>query len=164
MSISVFSSINIDIQCMHIFLKTHIVFYPSYFPTKENSIKEYNKCEHFLSQGYISCNIKSEKEDEWTRQHDIFMSNSFLENIFHSIMKRLKWIIQSRYIILLSISESNIHCLNQWFACDKYFSWLNHLIFTEVISETWLIHSNLFLAIWINKISLIISIFWLIQI
>ena len=40
---------------------------------------------------------------------------------------------------------------------EKYFSLLNQLIFTEVISEIWLIRSHLFLAIWISQISLIIS-------
>ena len=87
----------------------------------------------------------------------------------------------------LNMNQSNFHWLNQW--CDfllnhrlkKYFSLLNQLIFTEVISEKiflllnqlifteliseiWLLHSNLFLAIWISQISLIISRFWLIQI
>ena len=38
------------------------------------------------------------------------------------------------------------------------------MISTKVISEIWLIYSNLFLAIWISQISLIISRFWLIQI
>ena len=69
----------------------------------------------------------------------------------------------------LNLNKSNFHWLNQWFAFsliyqrNKYFSLLNQLIFTEVISEIWLIHSNLFLAIWISEISLIISRFWLIQ-
>ena len=47
---------------------------------------------------------------------------------------------------------------------EKIFSQLNKLIFTEVISEIWLIPSNLFLAIWISQISLIISRFSLIHI
>ena len=47
---------------------------------------------------------------------------------------------------------------------EKYFSLLNQLILTEVISEIWLIRSNLFLTIWISKISLIISRFWLIKV
>ena len=46
--------------------------------------------------------------------------------------------------------------LNQLiFTCslvEKYFSLLNQLISTEVISEIWLIYSNLFLAIWISQI------------
>ena len=46
----------------------------------------------------------------------------------------------------------------------KYFSLSNQSIFTEIISEIWLINSNLLLGIWISKISLIISTFWLIQI
>ena len=44
------------------------------------------------------------------------------------------------------------------------FSLLNQLIFTEAICGIWLIYSNLFLAILISQISLIISRFWLIHI
>ena len=70
----------------------------------------------------------------------------------------------------LNLNQSNFHWLNQKFVFSlihqwkKYFSLLNQLISTEVMSEIWLIYSNLFLAIWISQISLIISRFWLIQI
>ena len=60
----------------------------------------------------------------------------------------------------LDPKKSNFDWFNQWFA----FSLSNQSIFTEIISEIWLIYSNLFLAIWISQISLIISRFWLIQI
>ena len=72
---------------------------------------------------------------------------------------------------LLSKSESVKFSLIESVVCPftgssvkKYFSLLNQSIFTEIISEIWLIYSNLFLAIWISQISLIISRFWLIQI
>ena len=72
---------------------------------------------------------------------------------------------------LLSKSESvkfslieSVICLLTDSSVKKYFSLLNQLIFTEVISELWLIYSNLFLVIWISQISLIISRFLLIQI
>ena len=73
-------------------------------------------------------------------------------------------------IYTLNLNQSNFHWLNQWFAFSlihqwkKYFSLPNQSIFTEIISEIWLIYSNLVLAIWISQISLIISRFWLIQI
>ena len=51
-----------------------------------------------------------------------------------------------------------------WISKKKYYSLLNQLISTEVISEIWLIYSNLFLAVRISQISLIISRFSLIQI
>ena len=58
--------------------------------------------------------------------------------------------------------------LNQLIFTDstvkKIFSLSNQSIFTEIMSEIWLIYSNLFLAIWMSQISLIISRFWLIQI
>ena len=47
---------------------------------------------------------------------------------------------------------------------EKIFSLLNQLIFSEAISGIWLIYSNLFLAIWISQISLMISRFLLIHI
>ena len=65
--------------------------------------------------------------------------------------------------VKFSLIESVI-CLFTDSSEKKYFSLLNQSIFTEIISEIWLIHSNLFLAIWISQISLIISRFWLIQI
>ena len=72
---------------------------------------------------------------------------------------------------LLSKSESvkfslieSVICLFTDSSVKKYFSLLNQLIFTEIISEIWLIYSNPFLAILISQISLIISRFWLIQI
>ena len=46
---------------------------------------------------------------------------------------------------------------------EEILSLLNQLIFTEAISEFWLIYSNLILAIWISQILLIISRFWLIH-
>ena len=69
------------------------------------------------------------------------------------------WFISEK--IFFTAKSVNFHWLNQW---KKYFLLLNQLISTEVISEIWLIYSNLFLAIWISQISLIISRFWLIQI
>ena len=65
--------------------------------------------------------------------------------------------------VKFSLIESVI-CLFNDSSVQKYFSLSNQLIYTEVISEIWLIYSNLFLAIWISQISLIISRFWLIQI
>ena len=59
--------------------------------------------------------------------------------------------------LIFTVKSVNFH----WFVSEKYFSLLNQLIFTDWISEIWLIHSNLFLAIWISRISLIISRFWL---
>ena len=70
----------------------------------------------------------------------------------------------------LNLNQSNFHWLNQRFAFSlnhqwkQYFPLLNQLLFPEVISEIWLIRSNLFLAIRISQISLIISRFWLIHI
>ena len=73
--------------------------------------------------------------------------------------------------VLLSKSESvkfslieSVICLFTGSSVNKYFSLLNQLIFTERISEIWLIYSNLFLVIWISQISLIVSRFWLIHI
>ena len=86
-----------------------------------------------------------------------------------------------------NLNQSNFYWLNQWFAfslihqlknifhcsiswlsliesVEKIISLLNQLIFTDEISGIWLIYSNLFLAIWISQISLIISRFWLIHI
>ena len=68
--------------------------------------------------------------------------------------------IRSVKMILFTLKSVNFH----WFTSKKYFSRLNQLIFTEVISEILLVLSNLFLAIWINQISLINSRFLLIQI
>ena len=72
---------------------------------------------------------------------------------------------------LLSKSESVKFLLIELVIClftdspvKKYISLLNQLIITEAISGIWLIYSNLFLAIWISQISLIISRFWLIHI
>ena len=62
-----------------------------------------------------------------------------------------------------SLIESVI-CLFTDSSVRKYFSLSNQSIFTEIISEIWLIYSNLFLAIWISEISSIISRSWLIQI
>ena len=69
------------------------------------------------------------------------------------------WFISAK--IFFTDKSVNFHWLNPW---NKYFSLLNQLISTEVISEIWLIYSNLLLAIWIRQISLIITRFWLIQI
>ena len=66
------------------------------------------------------------------------------------------WFISEK--IFFTYKSVNFHQLNQW---KKYFLLLNQLISTEVISEIWLIYSNLLLANWINQISLIISRFWL---
>ena len=60
----------------------------------------------------------------------------------------------------LNLNQSNFHWLNQW---KKYFSPSNQSIFTEIVSEIWLIYSKLFLAISISQFSLIISRFWLIH-
>ena len=61
-------------------------------------------------------------------------------------------------------SLTNQLIFTDWISKKKYFSLLNQFISTEVIREIWQIYSNLFLAIWISQISLIISRFWLIQI
>ena len=67
-----------------------------------------------------------------------------------------------------SLWMSEFLLLNQFIFTDSsvktIFSLLNQLLFTEVISKIWLIHSNLFVAILIGQISLIISRFWLIQV
>ena len=75
------------------------------------------------------------------------------------------------HYILLSKSESvkfslikSVIYLFTDSSVKKYFSLSNQSVFTEIISEIWLIYSNLFLAIWISQISLIISRFLLIQI
>ena len=57
--------------------------------------------------------------------------------------------------VKFSLSESVI-CLFTDSSVKKYFPLLNQLIFPEIINEIWLIYSNLFLAIWISQISLII--------
>ena len=57
-------------------------------------------------------------------------------------------------LTLLSKSESVKFSLIESVIC----------LFTDYFSENWLIYSNLFLAIWISQISLMISRFWLIQI
>ena len=65
-----------------------------------------------------------------------------------------KWIWISQ---ISTVKSVNFH----WFISEKkYFSLSNQSIFTEIISEIWLIYSNLFLAILISQISLIISRFW----
>ena len=69
----------------------------------------------------------------------------------------------SKFWISQIFTESVI-CLFTDSSVKKYFSLSNQSTFTEIISEIWLIYSNLFLAIWISQISLIISRFWLIQI
>ena len=80
-------------------------------------------------------------------------------------------LVYNYFGIILSNSESvkfslieSVICLFTDSSVKKYFSLSNQSIFTEIISEIWLIYSNLFLAIWINQISLVISRFWLIQI
>ena len=90
-----------------------------------------------------------------------------------TVLKKLTRASVSKFqeINLLSKSESvkfslieSVICLFTDSSVKKYFSLLNQLISTEIISEFLLIYSNLFLAIWISQISLIISRFWLIQI
>ena len=61
------------------------------------------------------------------------------------------------------ISLFNQLIVTDWIS-GKKISLLNQLIFIEAISGIWLIYSNLFVAIWISQISLIISRFWLIHI
>ena len=73
------------------------------------------------------------------------------------LLKIISW--SSLKVYSLNPNQSNFY----WFTSAKYLSLVNQLIFTGVISEIWLIHSNLFLAIWISQISLIISRSWLIQ-
>ena len=79
------------------------------------------------------------------------------------LIKKLVSILSKSESVKFSLIELAI-CLFTDSSVNKYFSLLNQLIFTEIISEIWLIYSNLFLAIWISQISLIISRFWLIQI
>ena len=120
---------------------------------------------------------------------NVFLTN-FAWTVFFTWNERIIW--WNNYILredfLLSKSESvkfslieSVICLFTDSTVKKYFSLLNQLIFTGssvekyfslsnqsiitvIISEIWLIYSNLLLAIWISQISLIISRFWLIQI
>ena len=86
---------------------------------------------------------------------DILRSGYFISIIATRVFKNKITIISYS----LNLNQPNFHWSNQW---KKYFSLSNQSIFTEIISEIWLIYSNLFLAIWISQISLIISRFWLI--
>ena len=88
-------------------------------------------------------------------------SNKFIfkKNLFHSSI----YLLSKSESVKFSLIES-VTCLFTDSPVKKYFSLSNQLIFTEIISEIWLIYSNLFLAISISKISLKISRFWLIQI
>ena len=76
------------------------------------------------------------------------------------------WFLSEK--IFFTLKSVNFHWFNSEkniFHCQiSQFSLSNQSIFTEIISEIWLIYSNLFLAIWIRQISLLISRFWLIQI
>ena len=65
-------------------------------------------------------------------------------------------VISKSESVKFSLIESVI-CLFTDSSVKKYFSLSNQSIFSEIISEIWLIYSNLFLAIWISQISLIIS-------
>ena len=90
--------------------------------------------------------------------------NKVLDKNFEVCEQNKKHFVLSRSeSVKFSLIESVI-CLFIDSSVKKYFSLLNQSIFTEIISEVWLIYSNLFLAIWISQISLIISRFWLIQI
>ena len=102
----------------------------------------------------------------------ILISNSIIFYLMVPFMKRSldNKLPQALSIPSLIGNQLNFHWLNQLFAFSlihqwkKYFLLSNQSIFTEIISEIWLIYSNLFLAIWVSQISLIISRFWLIQI
>ena len=95
--------------------------------------------------------------------------------LYYPFSWKSKYVFFSHWLFslygLLSKSESvkfslieSVICLFTNSSVKKYFSLLNQSIYTEIISEIWLIYSNLFLAICISQILLIISRFWLIQI
>ena len=115
---------------------------------------------------------------------EIFWTFKFNNNVFLRENEKIftrRW-THSIFLLFLSLyslnlNQSNFHWLNQWFALSliqywkQYFSLLNQFIFAIgsvtfhwVINEIWLLHSNLFLDIWIGQIAMIISRFWLIQI
>ena len=106
--------------------------------------------------------------DNLIHRHQIAL---FVENYPYAKsfrFKRTLWSSLSGSVRVLSKSESVKFLLIEsviWFFTDSsvksYFTLLSQLIFTEVISEIWLIYSNVFLAIWISQILLIISRFWL---
>ena len=89
--------------------------------------------------------------------------------IFGSILLNflMFFVLSKSESVKFSLIESVI-CLFTDSSVKKYFSLLNQLIFTdssvkkifftEIISEIWLIYSNLFLAIWISQVSLITSV------
>ena len=94
--------------------------------------------------------------------------HDFIVNIIKILLHWEKNAIESKAFLSKSmhssnLNQSNFHWLNQWFSFSLIHQWKD-FFFNEIISEIWLIYSNLFLAIWISQISLIISIFWLIQI
>ena len=78
-------------------------------------------------------------------------------------MNHITYVLSKSESVKFSLIELVI-CLFTDSSVKKYFSLSNQSIFIEIISEIWLIYSNLFLAIWISQISLIISMFWMIQI
>ena len=111
----------------------------------------------FLTPRMVCCG----KNDTWPSNVQT-MGRTLAESVQFSLIESV--------ICLFADSSMKIYFLwlNQLIFTDssveKYFSRLNQIIFIGVISEIWLILSNLFLAIWISQISLIISRFWLIQV
>ena len=106
---------------------------------------------------FVSCSAKN-----YTKLDVLFAKNSLSKS--ESVKVSL---IESVICLFTNSSvKKYFSLLNQLLFTDssvkKYFSLSNQSIFTEIISEIWLIYSNLFLAIWISQISLIISRFWLI--
>ena len=108
----------------------------------------------------------------WMRNHiNILSLEEFLQLLalyslnlnqsnFHWLNHLFAFSLIHQWKNIFTVKSVNFH----WFISEKYFSLSNQSIFTEIISGIWLIYSNLFLAIWICQISLIISRFWLIQI
>ena len=85
----------------------------------------------------------------------------YIYGVFHGKADGIRTPLSKSESVEFLLIKSAI-CLFTDSSVKKYFSLLNQLIFTEILSEIWLIYSNLFLAIWISQISLIISRFWLI--
>ena len=104
---------------------------------------------------------------------DIFLEISFSpRNFFISNLKQMfcikftaieNYLLSKSESVKFSLIESLIRLFTDS-SVKKYVLLSNQSIFTEIISEIWLIYSNLFLAIRISQISLVISRFWRIQI
>ena len=108
--------------------------------------------------------IRRLHQNQETAEKIALQKSYFYPNTYQALLSKsesVKFSLIHKWKIFFTDKSVNFHWLNQ---LKKYFSLLNQSIFTEIISEIWLIYSNLFLAIWIRQISLIISRFLLIQI